>query len=62
MLEIDVSFLLTEDAGQFSASVAELGDNAGRITWRNALGSADLISLTPEGLCGAPLSCVSCLT
>ncbi len=48
MPEIDVSFLLTEDAGQFSASRMELGEDAGRITWRNALNSADLISLTPE--------------
>lgn len=48
MLEIDVSFLLTEDAGLFSASRAELGDNAGRITWQNALSHADMISLTPE--------------
>lgn len=48
MLEIDVSFLLTEDAGQFSASRMELGDDAGRITWDNAYEAADLISLTPE--------------
>jgi hypothetical protein len=48
MPEIDVSFLLTEDAGQFSASRMELGEDAGRITWRNALNSADLISLTPD--------------
>lgn len=48
MLEIDVSFLLTEDAGQFSASRAELGDNAGRITWQNACNAVDQISLTPE--------------
>lgn len=48
MLEIDVSFLLTEDAGQFSASRMELGDDAARITWQNALSHADQISLTPE--------------
>jgi hypothetical protein len=48
MLEIDVSFLLTEDAGQFSASQFELGDNAGRITWQNACNAVDQISLTPE--------------
>lgn len=48
MLEIDVSFLLTEDAGQFSASRAELGDNAGRITWQNACNAVDQIKLTPE--------------
>lgn len=48
MLEIDVSFLLTEDAGQFSASCAELGDNAGRITWQNACNAVDQINLTPE--------------
>lgn len=48
MLEIDVSFLLTEDAGQFSASRMELGDNAGRITWQNACNAVDQINLTPE--------------
>lgn len=48
MLEIDVSFLLTEDAGQFAASRAELGDNAGRITWQNACNAVDQIKLTPE--------------
>lgn len=48
MLEIDVSFLLTEDAGQFSASRMELGEDAGRITWDNAYEAADLINLTPE--------------
>jgi len=48
MLEIDVSFLLTEDAGQFSASRMELGDDAGGITWENACNAVDQISLTPE--------------
>ena len=48
MLEIDVSFLLDEDASLFSASQAELGPNAGKITWSNACGACDLISLTPE--------------
>ena len=48
MLEIDVSFLLKTDASDFSASQAELGPNAGKITWANACGACHLINLTPE--------------
>jgi hypothetical protein len=48
MVDIDVSFLLELDASLFSASQMELGPNAGKITWANALGACDLISLTPE--------------
>lgn len=48
MLEIDVSFLLETEASQFSASQAELGPNAGRITWANACEACHLINLTPE--------------
>lgn len=49
MLEIDVSFLIQEsEAHYFSASQAELGPDAGKITWRNALEASSLITLTPE--------------
>lgn len=48
MLEIDVSFLLETEASQFSASQAELGPNAGKITWANACEACHLINLTPE--------------
>ena len=48
MLEIDVSFLLEDEASNYSASRAELGDNAGKITWNNALDASDKITLTPE--------------
>ena len=48
MLEIDVSFLLETDASNFSASQAELGPNAGKITWANACEACHLINLTPE--------------
>ena len=48
MLEIDVSFLLETDASNFSASQAELGPNAGKITWANACEACRLINLTPE--------------
>ena len=37
MLEIDVTkFLEEEDAMRYSASIAEIGDNAGPVTWGNA--------------------------
>lgn len=48
MLEIDVSFLLEDEASNYSASRMELGDNAGKITWNNALDDSDKITLTPE--------------
>jgi hypothetical protein len=48
MLEIDVSFLLEDYAPRYSASVAELGPDAGKITWNNALDNSDKITLTPE--------------
>jgi len=48
MLEIDVSFLLEDEASSYSASRMELGDNAGKITWNNALDDSDKITLTPE--------------
>jgi hypothetical protein len=41
-MEIDITdFYNGEDAGNFSASRAELGQDAGRITWRNALAEAE---------------------
>ena len=36
-MKIDITDLISEDLGMFSGSAAELGDNAGQITWRNAL-------------------------
>lgn len=48
MLEINVSFLLHTDASLFAASAAELGPNAGKITWANALENCNLIHLTPQ--------------
>jgi hypothetical protein len=37
-MQIDITeFFTREDAGQYSASVAELGQNAGQITWVNSL-------------------------
>lgn len=36
-MEFDVSFLLDEDCSLLSGSVAELGQDAGRITWQNCL-------------------------
>lgn len=41
-MEIDItSFFNNEDPAEFSASRAELGDDAGRITWGYALSRAD---------------------
>ena len=37
-MEIDITeFFRTADTHEFSASRAELGDNAGKITWDNAV-------------------------
>jgi hypothetical protein len=50
-MEINVTrFFNGADASQFSASAAELGANAGRLTWRNALIEANCnpILVTPE--------------
>lgn len=40
MTEIDVSLLDNEDCGLLSGSAFELGDDAGKITWRNCLALA----------------------
>ena len=40
MTEIDVSLLDGEDCGLLSGSQFELGDDAGKITWRNCLALA----------------------
>ena len=40
MTEIDVSLLEGEDCGLLSGSQFELGDDAGKITWRNCLALA----------------------
>lgn len=36
-MEIDVTVMLHEDCSRISGSVAELGENAGKITWGNAV-------------------------
>lgn len=36
-MEFDVSFLLDEECGLLFGSCAELGQDAGRITWRNCM-------------------------
>ena len=49
MLEFDVSQLVaSEDCGLLSGSAAELGPDAGRITWQNCLSLSDNISLVTE--------------
>jgi hypothetical protein len=55
-MEIEISdFLMFADAGRFSGSVAELGVNAGRITWANSMSSAASKPLltTPEEIAEA---------
>lgn len=50
-MEIDItSFMAETDAFQFSASAAELGQDAGKITWGNAIDEAHRAPLltTPE--------------
>jgi len=36
MIEIDVTHMMDDDMGLLSGSIAELGESAGRITWRNS--------------------------
>jgi hypothetical protein len=52
MTQIDVtSLVLEDDAYAYSASAAEMGQDAGRITWRNALQRAnDALLATEEEL------------
>ncbi len=51
-MELDCTWLLDADCGQFSGSIAELGNNAGRITWNNSLTEAESAwpDMTPEQL------------
>ena len=52
-MEIEItSFLASEDAFEFSASVAERGENAGRETWHNAMvaGAAQPLLTTADQL------------
>lgn len=48
MTEIDVSAIWQEDCYYLSASRAELGDNAGSITWENCLALAERLPLVTE--------------
>lgn len=52
-MEIDITdFVQKEEPANFSASVAELGTDAGRITWRNAVVEGERAPLltTPEAI------------
>ena len=52
-MEIDITRFVTEaDPYEFSASIAERGDNAGPETWRNAVaeGESSPLLTTPEQL------------
>lgn len=43
-MEIDITdFVLHSDPSAYSASAAELGSNAGTITWRNALSAPEVL-------------------
>lgn len=48
-MDIKLTPLLSEDAFNYSASAAEMGENAGRITWDNAK-RAPVCLKTPEEL------------
>ena len=53
MVEIDITaFVMAQDPYLFSASRAELGDLAGRITWMNAVNEAERAPMlnAPESL------------
>lgn len=51
-MELDCTWLLSEDCGQFSGSIAELGQDAGRYTWNNSMAEAESAwpEMTPEQL------------
>jgi hypothetical protein len=51
-MELDCTWLLDEDCGQFSGSIAELGQDAGRYTWNNSMAEAESAwpDMTPEQL------------
>jgi hypothetical protein len=46
--DIDVTPILDEDCGLLSASRAELGENAGQITWRNCIALAERLPLVTD--------------
>lgn len=48
MCEIDVTPILSEDCSVLSASQAELGPDAGKITWRNCLALAERLPLITD--------------
>ena len=49
MMDIDVTdFLASTDCAMLSGSVAELGDNAGRITWANSIEASKEFSPLPD--------------
>mgnify|MGYP000848908751 FL=1 len=47
-MQIDITSLAQTDAFQYSASAAEMGQNAGQITWRNNLNDAPALLDTEE--------------
>lgn len=48
MCEIDVTPILSEDCSLLSASQAELGPDAGKITWTNCLALAERLPLITD--------------
>ena len=49
-MDIDVTdFLASTDCSMLSGSVAELGDNAGRITWTNSIEASKEFNPLPDG-------------
>ena len=49
MMDIDVTdFLASTDCSMLSGSVAELGDNAGRITWANSIEASKEFNPLPD--------------
>lgn len=48
MCEIDVSQIWNQDCGLLSDSAAELGENAGQITWHNCLALARRLPLVTD--------------
>lgn len=48
MCEINVSEIWNQDCALLSASQAELGENAGQITWRNCVALAEQLPLVTD--------------
>jgi hypothetical protein len=52
-MELNITRLVNVDLMNYSASIAEIGDDAGKVTWNNALESEIILVFTPEQIAEA---------